>query len=51
MPSLNRNEKVTCENCGIQITKPDIARHKKFVLLVHCIVQNVPISLQNQEMI
>ena len=29
MPSLNRNEKVTCENCGIQITKPNLARHKK----------------------
>ena len=28
-PSLNRNEKVTCENCGIQITKPNLARHKK----------------------
>ena len=29
MPSLSRNEKVTCENCGIQITKPNFARHKK----------------------
>ena len=29
MPSLNRNEKVTCENCGVQITKFNIARHKK----------------------
>ena len=29
MPSLNRNEKVTCENCGVQITKPNLARHKK----------------------
>ena len=28
-PSLNRNEKVTSENCGIQITKPNLARHKK----------------------
>ena len=26
MPSLNRNEKVTCENCG---TKSNLARHKK----------------------
>ena len=29
MPSLNRNEKVTCENFGTQITKPNLARHKK----------------------
>ena len=29
MPSLNRNEKITCENCGLQITKPNLARHKK----------------------
>ena len=29
MPSLNRNEKVTCENFGAQITKYHLARHKK----------------------
>ena len=29
MPSLNRNKKVTCENCGVQITKLNLARHKK----------------------
>ena len=29
MPSLNRNEKVTCENFGVQITKYNLARHKK----------------------
>ena len=29
MPSLNRNEKVTYENCGVQITKPNLPRHKK----------------------
>ena len=29
MPSLNRNEKVTCENCGVQVTKLNLARHKK----------------------
>ena len=29
MPSLNRNEKITCENCGVQITKPNLARNKK----------------------
>ena len=29
MPSLNSSEKVTCENCGVQITKYHLARHKK----------------------
>ena len=29
MPSLNRNEKVTWENSGVQITKLNLARHKK----------------------
>ena len=29
MPSLNRNEKVTCENCVVQVTKLNLARHKK----------------------
>ena len=29
MPSLNRNEKVTCGNCATQITKPNLARQKK----------------------
>ena len=29
MPSLNRNEKVTCAKCGTQTTKPNLARHKK----------------------
>ena len=29
MPSLNRNAKVTCENCGTQTTKLNLARHKK----------------------
>ena len=29
MPSLNRNEKVTFENCGTQTTKLNLARHKK----------------------
>ena len=28
MPSLNRYEKVKCENCGTQTTKPNLARHK-----------------------
>ena len=29
MPSLNRNEKVTCENCGTQTTRNNTVRHKK----------------------
>ena len=29
MPSLNRNEKIACENCGTQTTKLNLARHKK----------------------
>ena len=29
MPPLNRNEKVTCEKCGTQTTKLNLARHKK----------------------
>ena len=29
MPALDRNVKVTCENCGVQITKYNLARHKK----------------------
>ena len=29
MPSLYRFDKVTCENCGTQFTKPNLARHKK----------------------
>ena len=29
MPSLNRNEKITFENCGTQTTKLNLARHKK----------------------
>ena len=29
MPSLSRNEEVTCEKCGTQITKLNLARHKK----------------------
>ena len=29
MPSLNRNKRVTCENCVVQITKLNLARHKK----------------------
>ena len=38
MPSLSRYEKVTCDNCGIQATKPNLARHKESCLAgtLHC---------------
>ena len=29
MPSLHRNEKVTCENCGTQTTTLNLARNKE----------------------
>ena len=29
MPSLNQYDKITCENCGTQITKINRARYKK----------------------
>ena len=29
MPSLNHNEKVTCENCVVPINNPHLARHRK----------------------
>ena len=29
MPALDRNVKVTCENCGVQVTKLNLSRHKK----------------------
>ena len=29
MPSSDRYEKVTCENCGTQTTKLNLAHHKK----------------------
>ena len=29
MPALDRNVKVTCENCDVQNTKLNLARHKK----------------------
>ena len=29
MPALDRNVKVTCENCGTSVTKQKISRHKK----------------------
>ena len=29
MPVLDRNGKITCENCGVQITKVNLARNQK----------------------
>ena len=29
MPALDRNDKVTCENCGTSVTKKHLSRHKK----------------------
>ena len=29
MPPASRNARVTCDNCGTQTTKPNLARHKK----------------------
>ena len=29
MPALDQNAKLTCENCGVQNTKLNLARHKK----------------------
>ena len=29
MPALDRNVKVTCENCGVQLTKLSLARHNQ----------------------
>ena len=29
LPALDRNVKITCENCGTSVTKKHLARHKK----------------------
>ena len=38
MPSLNRYKKVTCENCGTQTTKLNLARHRRscFARTLYC---------------
>ena len=41
-PSLKRNDKYTCENCGMQTTRVNCARHKKAVQLEYLIVVYVP---------
>ena len=44
MLSLNRNEKVLCETCGTQTTKPNLARHKKRCSVGTLYCTTVPIS-------
>ena len=51
MSSLNRNEKLTCENCGTRRTKLNLVRHKKRCSFGQCIVPNNPILPQNRKMI
>ena len=51
VPSLNRYEEVTCDNCGTQTTKLNLARHKKgcsagIICCTHC-----PIFPQNPKKI
>ena len=41
MLDLNRNEKVTCENCGTQTTEEKNVRHKKNVQLERGTALNV----------
>ena len=50
MPSLNRNEKVTCENCGTQTTRLNLGRHKKNVQLEHFIVLIAPVSQHDRKL-
>ena len=51
MPSLNRNEKVTCENCCTKVQRLILRVIRRDVHLEHCIVPNAPISPQNPKTI
>ena len=51
MRSLNRYEKVKCENCGIQITKFNLARHKKICSAGTLCCTQCPISSQKHKVI
>ena len=42
MPALDRNVKVTCGNCGTQVTKLNLSHHKRDAQLVRYIVPSVP---------
>ena len=51
MSSLNRYEKVTCENFGTQTTSLSLRVTRSDVQLERCIIPNVPISPQNYKVI
>ena len=51
MPALDGNVKVTCGNCGTSVTKNSYLDTNRAAVVEHSIVQIVPISLLNQEMI
>ena len=51
MPSLNRNEKITCEKCDTQATELNFARHKKNFQFGLCIEPSVLFILQKSEKI
>ena len=50
MLSLNRDEKVTCDNCVTWTTRNNVARHKTGILLEPLHVPFVPSSQQNPEL-
>ena len=51
MPALDRNVKVTWGDCGTLVTKKIYLDTNRVAVVEHCIVQNVQISLLNQEII
>ena len=51
MPSFNRNDKVSCENCGTQTTRVKTARDKKDIHFEQFSVLNVPTSQHVGELI
>ena len=51
MPSLIRNEKVTCENCGTQTTRINNVRYKKSCSAGTLYCTHCPNSPQNPKMI
>ena len=44
MPSPNRNGKVTCQKCGTETTRLNLAHHKRDVQLEHFIVLKISTS-------
>ena len=51
MPSLNRNERDSCANCGTQTTKLNLPVTRRDVQFEQCIVPNNPFSPRNPGMI